>query len=64
VYKRQGFTVPVCDENRLAEAIDQICFDPSLHLKLSMGALNRFRKELTAELMIKNLIEFYKQILS
>jgi rhamnosyl/mannosyltransferase len=59
-----GFTVPVCDENSLAEAIDQICFDSSLHLKLSTGALDRFQQELTEEIMIKNLINFYKQILS
>jgi len=59
-----GFTVPICDENKLAEAIDQICFDSSLHLKLSTGALNRFQQDFTEEIMIKNLIKFYKQILS
>jgi rhamnosyl/mannosyltransferase len=58
-----GITVPVCDEQNLAVAIDQILFDPSLHLKLSTGALNRFRQELTEEVMINNLLNFYRQLL-
>jgi glycosyltransferase involved in cell wall biosynthesis len=58
-----GITVPICDENSLAVAIDQILLDPSLHLELSTGAQNRFRQVLTEEVMLKNLLNFYRQIL-
>jgi len=59
-----GITVPICDEKSLAVAIDQLCLDSILRLKLSNGALNRYQNEFTEEIMIKNLVNYYKKVLT
>ena len=60
---RSGITVPVCDERALAKAIDQICFDDNLQIKLSNGAKKRHQHEFTEDIMISRLIKFYENIL-
>jgi len=58
-----GITVPICDEKSIAVAIDQICLDSKLKLKLSNGALNRYKSQFTEEVMIRNLVDYYKKVL-
>lgn len=58
-----GITVPICDEISLAEAIDQICQNSKLKLKLSKGALRRYQTEFTEDKMIGNLVKYYSKVM-
>lgn len=58
-----GMTVPICDAKSLAEAIDQICQNPKLRLKLSKGALRRYQTEFTEVKMIGKLVNYYDKVM-
>jgi glycosyltransferase involved in cell wall biosynthesis len=62
--KTSGLIVPIKNSKAIAHSINSIIENPLLYEELSKGAYNRFKTEFTQELMVKRLIEFYKNLLT
>jgi len=58
-----GLNVPPCDSIALAEAINKLICNPQLRDKLGQGARRRYESMFSADKMIDNTIELYKNML-
>ncbi len=59
-----GLTVPIQDENALAEAIVSILSNAGTYNRLSKGALERYQSLFTQEKMVDKCCEIYKKTLN
>ena len=61
-HNQTGITVPINDAYALSEAITKILKDPELYEQYSSNAYQRYLSKFTNEIMINDLIKYYKSL--
>ena len=58
-----GLVVPPCDTEALSQAINRLLADPDLRARLGQAGRERAERELSAQVMVERLVEWYRHIL-
>jgi glycosyltransferase involved in cell wall biosynthesis len=58
-----GLTVPICDPESIANAVNSIVENDELSFKLGKGSQDRFKSNFTQEIMIQSINKLYKDVL-